>query len=340
VSAALTICTVSFRSEPFVVRNVDLTASLNPDADVRWVIVENGPGRLTDRLGRDRVQIVGGPAPDLDRDERSRASYHHAAGLQLALEHVETRFALILDPDLYVVRPGWIEDVLSHMQTRELAFFGVPWHPRWFTKYRYFPCVHCLFVDLGRVPRELLDFTPEITPKTRGKVAIDHTRQARQMDRVRRRIRRRLKRWKVVRELGRRRSIGGSYDTGYRIYLAALKRRNLRHEAALPVYDPRLDSIQGAGRLSPRDRLIDVALPDRRRFTPRRRRSYATTGFVTVGLPDLRALGWEEFVWRERPFAFHLRWHRRDAAARAEAKRALPAILDRFTSKTRAKARY
>jgi hypothetical protein len=338
-TGALTICTVSFGSERFVRRNIDLTTALNPAARARWIVVENGPDALPEYRGRDGVQIIRGCPPDPVHDERSRGSYHHADGLRLALEHAETRFVLILDPDFYIVRPGWIDDVLGHMDANRLAFFGVPWHPSWFTKYRYFPCAHCVFIDTHRVPGELLDFTPEIVPKTRGKHPDDAAPGGPRKSRLERRLKQRVRRTRIMRALGRRRSVGGSHDTGYRLYRGAIQQRDLRFEAALPVYDPRRDPIQGGAPLAPRDRLLDLVLPDARRLTPRRRSSYTTSGFASFGVPDVRANGWEEFIWQGAPFGFHLRWHRRGAADRAEAKAVLPEILDRFTSPRRVKIR-
>src|SRR3546814_11512234 len=54
-------------------------------------------------------------------------------------------------PDFYVVRRGWIEDVLNHMAANRLAIFGAPWHPFWFNKFRGFPCAHFMAIDRSRV---------------------------------------------------------------------------------------------------------------------------------------------------------------------------------------------
>ncbi len=79
-------------------------------------------------------------------------SYHHAAGLNRALERVATRYALVIDPDFYVVRPGWIAEVLAHVRAEDLAAFGAPWNPRWYQKFRYFPCTHFMVLDLAKRP--------------------------------------------------------------------------------------------------------------------------------------------------------------------------------------------
>ena len=78
------------------------------------------------------------------------------------LPHIATRFALFCDPDFFIVRENWIHAVIQHMTEHGIGILGVPWHPRWTHKVRYFPCVHCMFVDLEVTPVETLDFTPDI----------------------------------------------------------------------------------------------------------------------------------------------------------------------------------
>ena len=46
------------------------------------------------------------------------------------------------------------------MDEKNLSLYGTPWHPKWFTKFRYFPCSHCLFVNLTLIDLNLLDFRP------------------------------------------------------------------------------------------------------------------------------------------------------------------------------------
>ena len=58
---------------------------------------------------------------------------------QLALSKVRTRFAIILDPDLYVVRPNWLLELITRMKLEQIAIFGVPWNPRYFQKFLIFP---------------------------------------------------------------------------------------------------------------------------------------------------------------------------------------------------------
>ena len=53
------------------------------------------------------------------RKDKVLQSYHHAHNLELALSKVRTRFALLVDPDLYVVRPNWLLDLVTRMKMEQ-----------------------------------------------------------------------------------------------------------------------------------------------------------------------------------------------------------------------------
>ena len=55
-----------------------------------------------------------------------------------------------------------------------------------------------------------------------------------------------------------------------------------------------------------RDRL-ERFLPDRWSLLPQQADYFTTPASKNYGLPDLDARGWEEFVWQDRPFGFHVR---------------------------------
>lgn len=323
----LTVCTVSYGSRRVLALNRALASALNPEAVLHWVVAENSPPDSPERLAPgDGWKVIEGAAPDALR-ARPR-SYQHGAALNTAVAAAATRFVLVLDPDFFVVRPRWVRDVLDHVQAHGLAFFGVPWHPRWYEKPRGFPCVHCLFVDRERLGSEgaALDFRP-------GESALGSARQwvaglgasaveQRAAGPVRALVR-------TARKAGRaalgtldgftmRRQIGQSQDTGY-----LLERRFARHpsvawESVMPVVDPGRDyRAPGPGAVA---RAFDRLLPDSRRYLTRDERSFTRRGFSERIGVDTRSHGAEEFVWREAPFGFHLRGqqvHRTPAEAEA-----------------------
>lgn len=282
---ALTICSVSFGSWRWLSRNIALTRRLAPDADVTWLVADNAPGRDGPPPHAPELRVVPG-APFVERPYAA-GSYHHGSGMNATLRHVRTRFALFLDPDFFVVRPGWVGDLLAHAERERLAVIGVPWHPRWPYKYRGFPCVHCMLVDGEQVPFETLDFRPDY-PDVPG-----HARRKRDRGPAGRAVGRLLPLVDPLR-LRKRRFVGTSRDVGWRIYERLAGR--VRSECMQPVFRP----PRGAGAR------LERLLPAGWRLLPPPG-SYAEHGFRAAGLPDLAAFGWEEFLWRGEPFGFHVR---------------------------------
>lgn len=86
------------------------------------------------------------------------ASYQHATAINFLLPKVTTRFVLILDPDFFIV-PS-LGSVIGYMLENQLSVLGAPYHPKSKKHYKYFPTAFCMFLDLERVDRKKLDFTP------------------------------------------------------------------------------------------------------------------------------------------------------------------------------------
>jgi hypothetical protein len=236
------------------------------------------------------------------------ASYHHAAGLNIALENVRTRYAVVIDPDLYVVRPNWLEDVIAHMTQHDLAVFGVPWNPRWYQKFRYFPCTHLMVIDLQkcRWRRDML--APDLV-RPGGKyvskfwLEFPETAKAGAWAGLRSLIS------NLPRAIGedrrQRQTIGASHDTGFSLLEEFKRDPRLKAETATAVFTPKIGFMPAT--VTPLQRLVDAVAPDRWSYLPKKPGYFTTRGFDAFGFPDTRALGWEEFLWKGEPFAFHVR---------------------------------
>ena len=313
-SDGLTVCSVCTPAvKPYIELNWNLTTQLNRRDGWNWIVVDNSeePSASLSKFGDDRCEIIEGVGSDKAIPEGRRGSYHHAAALNKAMMHIRTRFVLILDPDFYIVVRGWADRVISHMMKNDLAFFGAPYNPRWYTKYRYFPCAHCLFVDLSKVPTEALDFTPEIVAK-----AKNAHRSANKPG---------LRCWMTpnvfgaLRLIGKRtplkvlmsrNSVGWSRDTGYRIFERYGQNGPARFECEVPVFRPEADFQGPEYALSWYGRLFERLLPDRLCYLPKRSNYSTTTGFRELDHVDVTSKGWEEYIWQGQPFGFHIRSHR------------------------------
>lgn len=159
---SLTICTVNYKTEAILGLNKRLLLQLNSSVDITWLVVNN-TRYDEERSSRPLLDTYFTELPCVARPKNiyGMDSYHHGFGLNSCLEHVHTRYMLVLDPDFFILMNDAILHVLLHMNKHGLAFFGAPWHPKYIKKYRDFPCPHCLFIDTDIAKVESLDFAPK-----------------------------------------------------------------------------------------------------------------------------------------------------------------------------------
>jgi hypothetical protein len=283
------LASVVFGDRPMLEVNRLFVAQLNPGRTVRWRIVRNRPPQASDQGGEDDpdVEVLDGRELPFElRLLKKFRSYHHALALNVASREVPTRYLILIDPDCYIVRANWIEDVLSHVSEHGLAFFGTPYHPRSIAKFRYFPNSVFLVVDTEVVPTSTLDWYPEAgTPPGPGLM-----RRALETPF-------RLAGWRL------RLRHEESEDTGIRVY-SHYRDAGASVECVQPVMIPEyLSSF-----MRPKQRVLEKVMPDRYCVIPKRRGYFTDRGFASFGFEDAaRMLNAEEYMWRDEPFALHLR---------------------------------
>ena len=296
-AAELTILTVVIEKHyPYIARQLALIDALNPGAAYRLLVVDNAAAGGASELVVDdpRVQVIAGIDPE-PMPLEGRGSYHHAAALNLALPLVKTRFLLVIDPDFFVVFPGWIDACVEHMRERGLYFFGAPWHYVSFRKWRYFPCVHFLLIDLEKADPGRIDFTPSIVEDRRWL----HSRGADW-----------LKRWAPL--LHARSLIESRRDTGWRLRRAFGREGLVRSDTVQPVLNIETELTRPKYLRSPRARWIERRLPRRWSFLPAPGTYVDPAQVPAFEHPAIVAMAPERFAWRGRPFAFHMRRNMRD----------------------------
>jgi hypothetical protein len=307
----LTMCSVAYRGKRYLELNDRLMRQLNPDTPrPPWLLFDNNV-EAGEMIGCDdtRFTVVRPPGRDSDM------GYEHALGISALLARVKTRFVLIQDPDCFIVAPDWIPTVPRYMDQHGLGFFGTPVNPRRHNSYRYFPYMVCLFVDLARVSPRDLCFLPDV-----WRFATNLTYR---MRRAPTRIPKAgyLFRWLLTEQ----------YKTnGWRIKQKFGRGDLVRSECAQPVWDVEA----AAGRRSLKG-LIHALTPGSVSPIPKRPGYCAPHGFASRGAPDVSAFGWEEFMWRDQPFAFHVGSVH---AAAAGSHPQLANVLDAFARRSRGPA--
>lgn len=298
----ITICTVSFHSKYHLEINRELFREMNTDIpSCDWIVIENTPlgeaGRLDSGSGVFKVF----PGIDIKEIEgKYLPNYHHGAAMNIALKHVKTRFVLILDPDFFIIKKNWVSEVISFMLAEDLGLFGAPWHPRWYGKYRYFPCAHCLFIDLDKMKIPDLDFIPRDCRVLSGQKSPG----GRVPSFVKAVLRPALSffYWLIFNRF----NIGKECDTGYNLWKKS-RDRNIKSSCLTPVFRPLRDFLGPSYLVSSLALAVEKLLPERLCYVPKKSGSYSRTGFKERGYPDVSSMEWEEFLWRNDVFGFHLR---------------------------------
>ncbi len=279
----LTVCSVSFNSGPWLDLNIQLAGALNPSCNIEWIVAENSPENSTEKLQPKvrNVSLLGG-APPVNRPY-AEASYHHAAGLQLTLKKVRSRFLLVLDPDFYIIKPNWVNEIINYMEQNDVSILGVPWHPSRSRKIRYFPCAHCVFFDLSKVSLETLDFTPDYDSNA------SWVNQKPSKKSIAQKVKAKI-------FLEKRKKIGTSRDTGWRIFDLYFDASKIKVECLNPAFNP-----------SFLEKVKDLFYPDNMSFIPKKKGYFFDSDFNKFGWESDGLKNWEKFFWKGKPFGFHVR---------------------------------
>lgn len=297
----------------FLEINYDLVAALNPVKNWIWIIGDNshpsrGAGVLDaqkfpqvvkcfDQTNLDDVKPYfrknGSYKPDAYK-KKKMGCYWHGAALNKLLGNVRTRFLLVFDNNFYVVRPNWINDSIKYMIENDLAFFGAPNPPSNPYKYRYFPEVHCFFVDLKKVKMEDLDFMPayETLPPLIGfrrQVRIVQYFLEKKAPTMFSKI------FDIV--LADHLRVGRSGDVGSRIASRYFGNPGYRVECVQQIFNPSMIY-----------KFSDIFFPEHLSLIPKRS-GYFVTGksFLTKDLKKYGEHNWEAYLWKGYPFGFHIR---------------------------------
>jgi tetratricopeptide (TPR) repeat protein len=293
--AQLTILTVVLEQHyGYIAQQLELIEALNPATPFKLLVVDNsGPGEPGLKVQHPRCEVIAGVEADPSLPEQSRGSYHHAAALNLALGRVQTPWLLVLDPDFFVVYRNWIQEVQDHMLKRRLSLFGAPWHYAWNRKWRYFPCVHFLMIDLGRIGLEDLDFTPALIGDAESSSSPAHQWMQQHAPILRNRL-----------------LLESRRDTGWRLH-ERFRDKGVA-DVALPVVDTRTEFRSPERLQTPFGRWLELKLPRRRSFLPAPGTYVESDQAASFRRPSIKSLAPEKFVWRGAPFAVHLRGNMRE----------------------------
>lgn len=304
---SLTIVTVAGPNDgPLIERNAHLMRRMNPGLYFELYVIDNSRHAGGACVQENELwKVVDGiPTSDSRISLQSQASSQHGLALNsFIVNHpVKNRYLLVLDPDFFIYFDNWIASVTAYMSAKKIVFFGAPWHPKWFTKYRGFPCVHCLFIDTHAVDIKSLDFTPDIKPT----LAAD-LKKKKFVVRIKKTVSSPLLSLIYSMSLLRL-DIGKTKDTGGKIHAQALA-HPMRWKSGLLVPCLRADDLSMAPHMRHKlGRWVEQAVPNRWSFLPDKRSGHTDKSLVYSNMiMAIAEQGCEEFQWQGRLFGIHLR---------------------------------
>jgi hypothetical protein len=196
------------------------------------------------------------------------------------------------------------------MEQEKLAVFGAPWNPSWYQKFRDFPCSHFMVIDQEQLLLANEHFVPDLLTTDPKYVSSFWRNRFEDWSKWGVLFSQQLfgHLWKAIQEDWlQRKTIGVSHDTGFALSKLC-RARGLGFESLTPVFDPSVDFF------NPRcvtplqtNRLLQFVLPESRTYLPKRKSAYSRSGFKERDLPSFRGIRWEEFLWKNEPFGFHMR---------------------------------
>lgn len=318
----LTICTVSYKSASLLDLNMTLTRELNPASRLRWLVVDNNND--FSKNGIYDFELIQGDA--CLNQGKLRGSYHHAQALNKALKQVTSRYVLVLDPDFFILRKNWVRELIAHVSFNNISLLGAPYYPNLTWKRRYVPAAYCMFIDLEKISKDKLDFTPELdeyhnlyTCSTKTLLQILMGSIPQEFSNIDSSVlsdiagvilRNRLVATPLARLFPKRFYVNTniSRDTGFKIQKEFGNNPHHHIETLIPSYTNDLFTKKEAVYMNLFSKMYYLLVPESLSIYPKRSDYSTPVQFKDFGFFDIRGkFGWEEYFWKEKPFAMHIK---------------------------------
>ena len=305
----LTICSVyhSDMSKRILEMNEEFVRKMNPESSWLRFAANNSPQESIHPNNPNIKEFPGGKVPSFT-PAYGWTGFHDGAASNSLLPHIQTRFVLFLDYDFFIVRPNWIREVVTYMQEKNLGILGVPYHPKYWVKFRDFPSKNCLFVDREKIGNDFYEwnFMPQYTPQdiTRMDAVIAH-KKIHTMNRTKHPS------WprRMFENIRKRNYIGQSKDVCYDLYQRYYGNHSVNVECFPPtaVLNDFVIHYYVSPRWHPLLYHLEKMIPEHWSFVPKRKGYFTFTRFKDLGYFDVLGTGMEEWWWQEMPLGFHLR---------------------------------
>jgi hypothetical protein len=165
----ISILSVSYQTEHFLVLQQEIMRRLCSDGrTLNWHVIDTSPDPQGEELLRSTPGITLHESdireryrPDRCPANVSPRSWQHAMALNRLIRETQGRYALVIDPDCFVLAPSWDLKLIGAMPQDGKALIGASYHPARRYKYGFgFPTPTLLFVCLPELVALGADFAP------------------------------------------------------------------------------------------------------------------------------------------------------------------------------------
>ena len=191
---------------------------------------------------------------------------------------------------MYLKKDGFPK-ILDLMESEDLALIGAPWHPKWFTKYRKFPCVHFFLFNTSNINPQSIDFTPTLIETSEGVKRDGFVQKIKEFYLMRLFISIFILRFQI----------GLSQDTGYKIYKEHILQSKdvINFKLFTPVINKgdfnRVEHLRFKI-----GRHIERLFPEKISFLPKNRSLFSYRSRIKDEIKEeVISSGWEEFHLRK-----------------------------------------
>ena len=341
----------------YVEKNIKLIDMLNPNSSYCINIIDNQSSTGIKQNNWDRhslkdCKVIDGVSQDLNLPFNCRGSYQHGQALTNVTnqEAFKSDILIIMDPDFYIIKKGWIEDIVNKISKGKL-FIGAPWHPKWWPKYRRFPCVHFMAIDSEYIDNDLLNFMPDVAVRAKKKL-VKASKSNLKKDKKSKAervsipsssksllaklksqlvIKLRLFYRMIIQNTRGRFFIGSSHDTGHFIYK---KFKDIGSEKIYLLH-PFVNFQKTYGSIIHLNFKLGILFE---RFFLNKysyidsKVNISLKSFYDFDLPDLDDYGWEEFFDEQMPYAFHMRRFNKKNRNQTDELRVLDLVINQIHS--------
>jgi hypothetical protein len=265
----------NYKCEELIKKNIEIIEKLNQLINVNYFIINNDIDSKIKKqyFTNTNVFVIDNPS-NLSGEIFENASYHHASAINYGLSIIDAEIIIIIDSDFFIIQRDWIKELVKIFLNDQIVFFGAPYYPKYFSKYKYFPCAHFMAINLNKVEKKRLNFTPNLKSYNRIQKIIGFLNLPLGIEKIF--------------------LVGKSKDTGFNVYKNFSKTKYI---SLVPYFEIKISNLL---------KFYSKIVPDKFSIYPKKKESYTSMRYFTPNLNKENS-EWEEYYYKDKLYSLHMR---------------------------------